>query len=386
MKNLDNPKNNKDVRSVIDSALKTKDDVEISEALFDLAQTVKDDLKREIISANVKKVGDEENVEIRMLKNVILPGEKLRFTNDRAKSRRNLEFGKLVRGLSGQGWKDAENERNYYINSESNSNILMPNDIANEIIDLARNQSAILGKIPITPMAHNNLKVLTQKKDAEGHFVTEGDLIPSSEAVFDGVDMKGKTLAMFIPISLQLLESADNLDSQLELTTAKAIAQALDKALLYGKGIVKGKADEIKGITLYDNINKLTHNNVDYDLIIKGAKPIKKANIIPTNVCYNTDLASDLEMQKDSTGQYITMPNSLLQYVHSESNNLKDNTAIVYDKNSLLLGINQELKMEWGTSQDMFQRLQVGLRLYIRADLAIVNPKGISIVEVSSVK
>lgn len=338
--------------------------------------------KRALLEEEFRNSQDKKT-EVRMLKDVVLPNEKMNFET---RNKRGLDFGKLVKGMSGKGWSGAEEERNYYNSMSSNNNVLVPSDIANQIVDVARSQSAIVGQVPIMPMKHNNLTIITQTKDAEAHFVNEGDLIPSSDAVFKGAHLKGKTLAIFVPINLELLESAENLDTQLQATTARAIVQALDKALMYGKGekTESNPNDEIKGVTLYDTVNNISHTTADYDLVIKGAKAIKNANLFPTNVCYNTDLASDIAMLKDSTGQYISMPNAISSYIQTESNNLKANEALVYDRNSMILGLHQDIKMEWGTTQDMFQRLQVGLRIYLRADLAVVNPKGISVVEVSA--
>ena len=186
--------------------------------------------------------------------------------------------------------------------------------------------------------------------------------------------MEGKTLAIFIPVTEQLLDSAENLEAQLMNSCAKAIALELDKALLYGTGV-----EEIKGISLYDTINKISHTGGNsYDMFIKGIKETKKSNITPTDITYSTDIGMDLAMLKDTNGQYITRPGALDQYTFTESNNVKTNESYVYDYNSLLLGIHKGATMEWGTSADQFQRIMKGLRIYIRTDLAVINPKGIT--------
>lgn len=319
--------------------------------------------------------------ETRTLKDAIYPNEKL---EKRVYQDSNLDLGKLIRGMSGLGWNGATKEREYYRTMESGTNkVVIPQQLADRIVDYARTKSAIFGKVPVMQMENNNLTVAVQTKDAVASFVKEGELIPTSDVAFEGVTLEGKTLALFIPISEQLLDSASNLSEQLVYSCAQAIAQALDKAMIYGKGVVPDTSYEIKGISLYDSINNVTCTTKDYDLIIKGAKEIKKANLNPTNVCLSSDLAGELQMLKAKDGQYIMPPASISDYEIVESNNMKDNETLVFDSESLLLGLHKGITIEWGTSGDMFQRIQKGLRIYLRADLGVIRPKGITLVTVN---
>ena len=323
-----------------------------------------------------------ENAESRLFDGVLYPHEKLEkryYSQDKG-----LDLGKLVRGISGQGWHGAEEEREYYRAMESGSNkVVIPQRLADRILDYARSSSAMFGKIPVVEMENNNLTIAVQTKDGQAHFVKEGDLIPTTDIAFEPVKLEGKTLALFVPISEQLLETASNLSEQLVYSCAKAIGQALDVAMLYGEGVgEEGEGAEILGVTNYDTVNKVTHNKADYDLVIKGAKAVKKANLVPTNVCFNTDLASDLEMLKTADGQYIERPSSLDVYDIAESNNVKSNEAIVYDREALLMGLQKGITIEWGTVGDMFQRIQKGLRIHLRADLGVIRPQGVSIVNI----
>lgn len=327
-----------------------------------------------------------ESSETRVIDGIVYPDEKL---EKRAYSENNnLDLGKLIKGMSGLGWNGANEERAYYRAMESGTNkVVIPQQLADRIIDYSRANSALFGKVPVVLMPNNNLTIAVQTKDGEAKFVKEGDLIPSTDIKFKPVTLEGKTLALFVPISEQLLNSASNLSNQIMTSCARAISVALDKALLYGEGVVKELEEitksEIKGITKYDSINKVSCDKADYDLIIKGAQPIKKANLIPTDVCLNSDLASQLEMLKTTDGQYVIPPKAIENYNITQSNNVNDNEAVVFDRNSLLLGIQQGMTIEWGTSEDMFQRVQKGLRIIIRADLGVTNEKGVTSVTVT---
>ena len=346
------------------------------------AKGIKQELRTLEENSGIPKV----NPEIRAIDGIVYPDEKL---EKRAYAENNnLDLGKLIKGMSGLGWNGANKEREYYRTMESGANkVVIPQQLADRIIDFARANSALFGKVPVVSMPNNNLTIAVQTKDGEAKFVKEGDLIPETDIAFKPVTLEGKTLALFVPISEQLLNSASNLSNQIMTSCSRAISVALDKALLYGEGIVKELEEitksEIKGVTKYDAINKVSCNTVDYDLIIKGAQPIKKANLIPTDVCLNSDLSSQLEMLKTTDGQYVIPPKAIENYNITQSNNVNDKEAVVFDRNSLLLGIQQGMTIEWGTSGDMFQRIQQGLRIIIRADLGVTNEKGVTLVTVT---
>ena len=181
-----------------------------------------------------KKKGkeDPEETEKRALDNVILPGEKF----EKRSNSKKLRLDKLVRGMAGKGWEEAKEERNYYRSMTSATNsTLIPQDLANKIIDVARTNSAIFGRIPTVPMEENNLTIAVQTKDPVANFIVEGELINESEPVFSKVTMEGKTLAIFIPVTEQLLDCAENLESQLINSCAKAIALELDMLFYMGQ-------------------------------------------------------------------------------------------------------------------------------------------------------
>lgn len=320
---------------------------------------------------------------MRMLENVILPNEKME-KRAYSEEHRDLDLGNLVKAMNGKGDKHSK-EAIYYRSMQSSGNkVVIPQQLSDQIIDFARNNSAVFGKIPTVQMDSNNLRIAKQVSDVQAHFVKEGELIPTGQATFEAIDLDGKTLALFVPISEQLLDSAKNLSEQLMNSCAKAISVALDKALIYGDG-VPGDPDhghKIKGLLTYGGINKATHRVVDdrvnYDPILKGFGPIKKSNLIPTDIALSTNVGLALAGYKTSDGQYIDGPKVLNDYEITESNNMNDEHILVYDRNQLLLGIHKDITIEWGTSGDMFQRIQKGLRIYLRTDLGVINEKGVT--------
>lgn len=326
-----------------------------------------------------KSEGDK--IEIRTLKDVVLHNEKLEKRT--YADHMDLDLGNLVKAMAGK--ENKSKEATYYRAMQSSGNkVVIPQQLSDKIIDFARNNSAVFGKIPTIQMPSNNLKVAKQVSDVQANFVKEGELIPASEATFEAIDLEGKTLALWVPISEQLLDSAANLSQQLVQSCAKAIAVALDKALLYGDG-VPGDPDhghKIKGLMTYAGINKANHqvvnDTIDYDPILKAFGPIKKANLVPTDVALSTNVGLALAGYKTADGMYIDGPKVLNQYEITESNNMNDEHILAYDRNQLLLGIHKDITIEFGYSADMFQRIQKGLRIYLRTDLGLINEKAVS--------
>lgn len=350
-----------------------------SQNLEDLTDTIADVLIENKQNGSVQEIEQSKVKEdFRAVKDVVLPGEKL------CQSTVKMDIGKMVKGMAGKGWNEASEEKKYIQQMATSGNeILIPQDMASKIIDNARATSAVMGRIPVVPMEHDNLTVAVQTKDAEANFIKEGDKIPNSEPIFEGVKLEGKTLAIYVPVSEKLLDSASNLSSQLEAICSASIALALDKALLYGEGDDNDNTDKIKGISKYSNINKVTDTIMGYDSLLKGLKIAKKSNIIPTDICYSTSTGIDLSLSKDTTGQYIRKPEEIDKYIVSESNNINDTDAFIYNSNMLLLGMNKNISIAWGTVADDFQRLQKGLRIYLRADLAVLNEKAVTQVSIA---
>lgn len=356
--------------------------------LYDLDAEVQEELKNNI--GNKKIISGNENqkpLDKKLISNAIYPGEKMNFKSENPIGLdENLDLGKLIKGMAGKGWQDSVKEQAYFRNSMSagGNKVVIPTPLSESILDLARSQSAILGNIPIMPMENNNISIVVQNKDAEAYFVGEEEEITESKAVFGATKLYGKTIAILIPLTEQLLDSTSNLKEQLENSCSRAIASALDKALLYGTGDGTEEAKEIKGLSSYSDINNVAHTGtVDYDFILKGIGAVKSNNIEPTNIAFNTTVGTNLSLAKDSTGQYIAPPAILSNYIMTQSNNIKDKETLIFDKDSLIIGINKDITIEYGHYENTFKKLMKGLRIHMRVDLGVLRPKGIAISKVA---
>lgn len=220
--------------------------------------------------------------------------------------KQDLEIGKYIKGMITGDWSNAYKEREQYMAlNTSTGTTLIPRELSAQIVDLARSQMA-LRNIPIIPMKTNNLTIAKITKDPE--FVFKEELAESdiSDMSFGKVELKSKTIYGLMKVSLELFESAQNLEEVIKDAMAKAIAQGIDKSGLYGNG-----ETEPKGILTYDNINTIESANISktkYSSIVKGIGEITKANGMPNTIIYNSNIDTEFNLLCDTTGQPLNTP------------------------------------------------------------------------------
>lgn len=292
----------------------------------------------------------------------------------------NLSLGKYIKGMHLGDWKDASIEMEAYkaLNTSTGST-LIPSELSAGIIDLARNKMA-LSNINVIPMETNNLTLAKVKNDPTFSFKKELELATQSDMEFEGINLKTKTVYGYMKISLELLESASNIDAVVSNAIAESIASAIDKAGLYGVG-----ENEPKGVLTYTGINKVNESLIStskYNGLVKGIGLIKKANGEATDILYNSNTETDLNLLVDTTGQPLNEPKVVEQIEKTTSNQIKDNQAIVFDRNSILMGLQNSIRIE--TSREMgFTDGSVYFRVYGFVDFAVMNEKNITLIEYS---
>lgn len=294
----------------------------------------------------------------------------------------SLSLGKYIKGMHIGDWKDANIEMEAYkaLNTSTGST-LIPSELSAEIIDLARKKIA-LSNVSIIPMETNNLTLAKVKNDPSFSFKKELEVATQSNMEFEGINLRTKTVYGYIKISLELLESASNIDTVISNTIAESIARAIDKAGLYGNG-----ENEPKGILTYAGINKVSENLIStskYNGLVKGIGLIKNANGEATDILYNSNTETDLNLLVDTTGQPLNEPKVVEQIEKLTSNQIKDNQVIVFDKGSILMGVQNSIRIE--TSRELgFTDGSVYFRVYGFIDFAIVNEKNITLIEYTGV-
>ena len=366
---------------------------EVREALAE-AKNIKEDLEeaREEEDNAIDFFSDKYNTEPKinnmtgvkesmneLFNNAIKSGELIaNKANDEHKS---VEINKLVRGMITGDWTNAATERNYLnvVEQSGTGKILVPQHLSGTIYDMARAASAVFSKVPVIEVPNGNLTIAKVTGTPTGAFIGEGEALPMGDVAFEPVKLVTRTLGAIVPVSEKLLLNGQNVEQAIRSTIAKAIAETMDKALLYGTGDGTEEAAEPKGILTYENINKASFTEtVTYGEIVKGVKPIAKANLIATDAVMNTDTFYDLSTTTNAQGDYIAPPKVLEAVQMDGSNNVGADEVLVFDRNSVIVGIYPRITLERGVVNDQFQKLQTCIRVIVGVDVAVMNEKGIT--------
>ena len=366
---------------------------EVREALAE-AKNIKEDLEeaREEEDNAIDFFSDKYNTEPKinnmtgvkesmneLFNNAIKSGELI--ANKANDEHKRVEINKLVRGMITGDWTNAATERNYLnvVEQSGTGKILVPQHLSGTIYDMARAASAVFSKVPVIEVPNGNLTIAKVTGTPTGAFIGEGEALPMGDVAFEPVKLVTRTLGAIVPVSEKLLLNGQNVEQAIRSTIAKAIAETMDKALLYGTGDGTEEAAEPKGILTYENINKASFTEtVTYGEIVKGVKPIAKANLEATDAVMNTDTFYDLSTTTNAQGDYIAPPKVLEAVQMDGSNNVGADEVLVFDRNSVIVGIYPRITLERGVVNDQFQKLQTCIRVIVGVDVAVMNEKGIT--------
>ena len=368
VKDLVNQNKIEEAKKAKEELIKLNDEFNL---VYDLEQEEEEKLKDDIskgrrgISPNNKK----SNI------NLINKNESFYKATIKNSENKDLSIGKYVKGMLTGDWENAMSEmKTYRALTTSTGKTLIPQELSAKIIDLARPQMA-LGDIPILPMESNNMTIARIGKDPVFQFKEELAKAEFSDMSFGSVELKSRTIYGLMKISLELLNSAKNIDQVIQQAMANSIAQSIDTVGLYGDGQLQPK-----GILTYEDINIISSDDIEtskYKSFVKGIGSITKANGTPTTISYNSNIDTSLSLLTDTTGQPLNMPKKVEGLQHKVSNNMKDNQAMVYDNNSIVMGLQNKIIID--TSSELgFEDGSVWLRVYAMLDFAILKPKSIT--------
>lgn len=296
------------------------------------------------------------------------------------KNEEGLSLGKYVRGAITGNWDNAAKEmKEYRALTTSTGTVLIPKSLSAEILALLINNSVIYGQVPIVDMPNGNLTIARVCKNPEVNFKNELEKIEPTDATFEGIDLKSKTVYGLMQISLETLESAKNLDTIVKQAMADSLMDAIDKAMLYGQG-----EKEIKGLLTYDTINSIESSGTltNYNDFVKGIGKIRTHNGNPKQYVINADIDTKLNLLADTTGQPLKEPEVISQLDRYVSNNLKSEDltgadALIFDPKALLIGQQVQFKIELSRSAG-FNDGSVWVRVYAMLDMAVVRPEHIT--------
>ena len=266
----------------------------------------------------------------------------------------------------------------------SGTSVLIPEVLSAQIIDLARSIS-LFGQaaVPVVPMETNNMTISRIKTDPVFKFKQEGSAVNESSFELDGVELKSKTIYGYAYVTLEALQSSKNLDSIIRQTFAAAIAQGIDKAMLYGQANEDGFDTFAPSGIMNDEDILSVASEGGYSDFVKAAGKIRRNNGVPTVAALNAATDEALQLLTDKNGVYLTPPQAFSSLNKIVTNQLiEDETngsdALVFDPHAMLIGIqnNVRIKVIEG-SDEAVKRGMIAFQIYAMLDCKVVRPKAI---------
>lgn len=308
-----------------------------------------------------------------------------------------LDLGRWFKGIVTGDWTGAGAELNFRAaaggSNDTLGGYLVPDPLSDQIIDLARNQTRVMQAGAGTVlMDSQNLTLATVENDPSAFWKEENALSSESDMTFGAIRLSAKTLVCMTRISLELVQDAPNLSSILQTAMASALALELDKAALMGAK--NGSAQNwIVGLNGTDGVQEidLGPNGLalsNYTNFSKAWQKIQEANGPEEGIAIinSPRTAGDIDRFADLNNNPLASPESWGKMNKFTTNQVPidlahgtaDNTSIAFigDFSQLIFGIRtNQLSLQFSEQAgEAFERLQVLVRVYLRADIAIMRP------------
>ncbi|MBA7492314.1 hypothetical protein ES702_02864 [subsurface metagenome] len=292
-----------------------------------------------------------------------------------------VSAGKFIRGLITGDWSNAEVERRAITTTTSGGGWIVPEIISAIIIPMALNKSQVFkaGAMSV-PMESKTLVV--PKITAMPSTEWKGESVKFAEETlmtFSGITLEANTLMALVKLSIELAQDGINVQQVIENAISDAIALALDLAVLNGAGGL-----EPTGILNTEGILTEDLENAEitsYDFLSRAYFKLEAENEIATGLIAPSDMFADLDLLKDKNDNRLLPPISFEgtpqkpSYQKLSSNQLSTN-AVLGDFGKVLVGMRTELQIDVADKVgDSFEKMEVWIRAFIRADVGIKRPK-----------
>jgi HK97 family phage major capsid protein len=285
---------------------------------------------------------------------------------------RHSERDKLITGMHGSLGQQIR------ALTTTGASAVVPTSWSAELIDLARNQSAIMRAGAVTvPMPTKVVEVGRLTADPTTNWHGEGASdISASDPSFDNVTLTAKTLTALVVGSLEWFQDAANAGSVVENALAKAMALQLDLIGLYGgndgstygtQGVDLSSALIPKGILVNTATNAAANllGNATDGTTLTAATPFNElldavyapqlVNEQPNAYLVNPLFAKQLAQTYDANYQPLRLPAdlaSMTRYVTNQVATYDQGTGhdqsdvFVGDFSKLLVGVRQEVSLK----------------------------------------
>lgn len=214
----------------------------------------------------------------------------------------------------------------------------------NEFIGPLR-KSLLMRKLGIRTLTglRGDVSIPKYKTGMTAGWVNENEALSKSGMTFDGVSMKPKHVGALTELSRQLIQqSSPDINSLVTDDLSFIMADALDKAILYGDGV-----KQPLGILKTAGIQKASLATADWETILALSNLLDIRDIENAQYLTNPSVISALQAIEKSKGtaQYLATKNSIGDVAASVTNQVAGSDLLLGDFSQFILGVWSEVDL-----------------------------------------
>lgn len=307
----------------------------------------------------------------------------------------DLSLGRYVRGLITGNWADAQAEaavvldkRAMSVGTDTLGGFLVPDALGSRVIDLARAQSRVIQAGAQTlPMETKSVTIAKVATDPTPAWHGENATITATDGSIGAIRLEAKTLNALTFVSRELVEDSPNASQVIEDMLRNAMALELDRVALRGtgSGIEPQGLRNATGVDLIDKASVA----VTLDDFSQAAENIAAANGPDggLSAIYAPKTAGKIDRFVDGNGRFLEGPASfraMRKFVTTQvpvnlGGGADETELYVGSFRELIIGLRTQLRVQV-LNEFAADKLQVGLLVYLRADVAVARAPFFSII------
>ncbi len=276
---------------------------------------------------------------------------------------------------------------------------LVPSELSQHVVDLARAKARTMqaGALSI-PMEHGNLSIATVNSDPTPQWKSENSPFASDQGSYGLINMVVRTLGVIVPLSLELVLSANNIDEVVTTQLSQRLGLVLDQAAISGDGTVNtpiGILNRMPSTNVFSAGGPLASASA-YSFWNQAISAVLGANaeLSDLSILHNSSVEGALDGLQDTLNQPLrATPN--YQSIKSRGGVMVANGivnsgtpattySVVGDFHQLVYGMQQNLALEisregsyvdsTGALQNAFANGQILVKASILCDVAVLRP------------
>lgn len=293
-----------------------------------------------------------------------------------------VSMGDLVRAQI-TGARNEEEKRALSEGTDSAGGYTVPTPLADRFLDRMRAASVAIRAGALTvPMESETLAIARLASDPTVAWRAENASIAEGDPTFERCTFTAKTLAGGIKLSRELAEDSINVGAMIENAFAKAMAEKLDYAAIWGDG----SSNSPTGVASTVGINTVSIGVPfnSYDDVIDGIYELQLDNAAdPTAMIMHPRTNAAMAKLKDGDGNPLSIPEMVARVPRllttaapideTEDSRTDASSIVLGDFTQLMIGMRHQLEIRV-FDQPYASTGQLYVVAWLRADVQLAHP------------